>query len=29
MIRVTVVVSSSQPETSPVTLQAWMSQAGQ
>ena len=29
MIRVTVVVSSSQPETSPVTLQAWMSQAVQ
>jgi hypothetical protein len=29
MIRVTVVVSSIQPETSPVTLQAWMSQAGQ
>ena len=28
MIRVTVVVESSQPETSPVTLQAWMSQAG-
>ena len=24
MVRVTVVVSSSQPETSPVTLQAWM-----
>jgi hypothetical protein len=29
MVRVTVVVSSSQPETSPVTLQAWMSRAGQ
>jgi hypothetical protein len=29
MVRMTVVVSSSQPETSPVTLQAWMSQAGQ
>ena len=29
MIRVTVVVSSSQPETSPVTLQAWMTQAVQ
>jgi hypothetical protein len=29
MIRVTVVVSSSHPETSPVTLQAWMSQTGQ
>lgn len=29
MIRVTVVVKSSLPETSPVTLQAWMSQAVQ
>lgn len=29
MVRITVVVSSTQPETSPVTLQAWMSRAGQ
>jgi hypothetical protein len=27
MVRISVVVSSSQPETSPVTLQAWMSRA--
>jgi hypothetical protein len=29
MVRITVVVDSSQPETGPVTLQAWLSRTGQ